>query len=99
VESFDKEIVGIPDSQQMTFMNLNTFKRRPIHKLHDISTVTQQTEISHCKSFLHPTTEKKKANVIELLDKSRQQKDAYIKRIMSVSTYNKKPARNSSFKK
>jgi hypothetical protein len=31
---------------------------KPVHKLHNISAITQQTESSHCKSLLHHTQKK-----------------------------------------
>lgn len=64
-----------------------------------MSTLSQKTEKTdtHSQSFFR-LAEKKKANINELLEKSRKQKDAYIKRILSISVDHKK-RRLSSNKK
>ena len=82
-------------------MNPNMFRKPKViePKSHNVSTLSQKTEKTdpHSQSFFRQV-EKKKTNVIELLDRSRKQKDAYIKRILSISVDHKKRS-NSSTKK
>lgn len=101
VESFDKES-GRADCQ-LTFMNPSMFRKQKIAEIkpHNLSIFSQITDATDLQSHsMLRQLNKKKSNVIRMLDKSRKQKDEYMKRILSISVDHKKSRNaNSSTKK